>query len=94
MNRLQSERDEIASEKRGFHMTIEGDLRHFHNQCIDDARSDVIEIRRVAEGDPLDFEVVVGEGRGETRHRVTMSREMCERLTAGKHTCRSRWWLE
>jgi len=67
-------------------MTIEGDLRHFHNQCIDDARSDVIEIRRVAEGDPLDFEVVVGEGRGETRHRVTMSREMCERLTAGKHT--------
>jgi hypothetical protein len=47
---------------------------------------DVIEIRRVAEGDPLDFEVVVGEGRGETRHRVTMSREMCERLTAGKHT--------
>jgi hypothetical protein len=46
----------------------------------------VIEIRRVAEGDPLDFEVVVGEGRGETHHRVTMSREMCERLTAGKHT--------
>ena len=37
MNRLQSERDEIASEKRGFHMTIEGDLRHFHNQYIDDA---------------------------------------------------------
>ena len=46
----------------------------------------MIEIRRVAEGDPLDFEVVVREGRGETRHRVTMSREMCERLTAGKHT--------
>jgi hypothetical protein len=22
-----------------FHMTIEGDLRHFHNQYIDDARS-------------------------------------------------------
>jgi len=34
-----SERDEIASEKKGFHMTIEGDLRHFHNQYIDDARS-------------------------------------------------------
>jgi hypothetical protein len=75
MNRLQAERDEIASEKRGFHMTIKGDLRHFHNQCIDDARSDVIEIRRLAEGDPLDFEVVVREGRGETRHRVTMSRD-------------------
>ena len=46
----------------------------------------MIEVRRVAEGDPLDFEVVVREGRGETRHHVTMSREMCERLTAGKHT--------
>jgi hypothetical protein len=56
-------------------MTIEGDLRHFHNQCSDDARSDVIEIRRLAEGDPPDFEVVVREGRGETRHRVTMSRD-------------------
>jgi hypothetical protein len=45
----------------------------------------MIEVRRVAEGDLLDFEVVVREGRGETRHHVTMSREMCERLTAGKH---------
>ena len=44
------------------------------------------EVRRVAEGDPLDFEVVIREGSGETRHCVTMSREMCERLTAGKHT--------
>jgi hypothetical protein len=44
------------------------------------------EVRRVAEGDPLDFEVVIREGSGETRHYVTMSREMCERLTAGKHT--------
>jgi hypothetical protein len=35
---------------------------------------------------PLDFEVVIREGSGETRHYVTMSREMCERLTAGKHT--------
>jgi hypothetical protein len=44
------------------------------------------EVRRVAEGATLDFEVVVREGGGETGHRVTMSREMCERLTAGKHT--------
>ena len=41
---------------------------------------------RIADHDPLDFEVVVREGKGETRHHVTMSREMCERLTAGKHT--------
>ncbi len=45
----------------------------------------MIEVRRVAEGDPLDFEVVVREGRGETCHHVTMSRQMCDRLTAGKH---------
>ena len=46
----------------------------------------MIEIRRTAEGDPLDFEVVVREGKGETRHHVTMSRETCEKLTAGTHT--------
>ena len=30
--------------------------------------------------------MVISEGRGETRHHVTMSPEMCERLTAGRHT--------
>jgi hypothetical protein len=30
--------------------------------------------------------VIVREGEGETRHHVTMSREMYERLTPGKHT--------
>ena len=46
----------------------------------------MIEVRRIKEGGPLDFEVVVREGEGETCHHVTISREMCERLTAGKHT--------
>jgi len=46
----------------------------------------MIEVRRISEGSSLDFEVVVREGESETRHHVTMSREMCERLTAGKHT--------
>ena len=46
----------------------------------------MIEVRRIKEGGPLDFEVVVREGEGETRHHVTIPREMCERLTAGKHT--------
>jgi hypothetical protein len=46
----------------------------------------MIEVRRVAEGDPMDFEVVIREGEGETRHHVTMSRQMCDRLAAGKHT--------
>jgi hypothetical protein len=46
----------------------------------------MIEVRRVAEGDPMDFEVVIREGEGETRHHVTMSRQMCDRLAAGEHT--------
>jgi hypothetical protein len=36
---------------------------------------------RISEGGALDFEVVVREGKGETRHHVTMSQEMCKRLT-------------
>ena len=46
----------------------------------------MIEVRRTAEGDPLGFEVIVREGKGETSHHVTMSRETCARLTAGQHT--------
>ena len=46
----------------------------------------MIEVQRTGEGDPLEFEVVVREGKGETRHHVTMGRKTCERLTAGKHT--------
>ena len=46
----------------------------------------MIEVRRLSEDGRLDFEVVVREGEGETRHHVTISRETCERLTAGKHT--------
>jgi hypothetical protein len=46
----------------------------------------MIEVRRTSEGNPLTFEVVVREGRGETRHHVTMSGETCERLTAGQYT--------
>ena len=46
----------------------------------------MIQVRRTAGHDSLIFEVVVREGKGETRHLVTMSQEMRERLTAGKHT--------
>jgi hypothetical protein len=46
----------------------------------------MIEIRRITEDDSLEFEVVVREGGGETRHHVTMSRETCNRLTVSKHT--------
>jgi hypothetical protein len=46
----------------------------------------MIEVRRTREGDPLEFEVVVREGKGETRHQVTMAQAACDRLSAGKHT--------
>jgi hypothetical protein len=46
----------------------------------------MIDVRRTGEGDPFEFEVVVREGKVETRHDVTLARETCERLTAGKHT--------
>lgn len=46
----------------------------------------MIRVQCTGEGDPLEFEVIIREGKGETRHNVTMSRETCERLTAGKHT--------
>jgi hypothetical protein len=45
----------------------------------------MIEVRSTGGRDPLAFEVTVCEGGGETRHHVTLSREMCERLTAGGH---------
>jgi hypothetical protein len=47
---------------------------------------DMIEVRRTSGGDPLEFEVVVREGQGETRHHVTMARETCDRLTAAQDT--------
>jgi hypothetical protein len=46
----------------------------------------MIEVRRRGEGDPLEFEVVVREGQGASRHYVTMQKALCERLTGGKHT--------
>ena len=46
----------------------------------------MIELRRTGAGDPLEFEAIVREGGGETRHRVTLTRETCRRLTAGEHT--------
>ena|SRR5690348_13870659 len=42
--------------------------------------SAMIQVTRQAGTDPLVFEVVVTEGRGESRHRVTMARALCETL--------------
>ena len=43
-----------------------------------------ISVTPVDEGDPAAFEVVVREGKGETRHRVTMSAADHERIGGGK----------
>jgi hypothetical protein len=43
----------------------------------------VISVRRVSDGDPLGFEVIVRAGNGETRHHVTLTQDTCRRLTAG-----------
>jgi hypothetical protein len=45
----------------------------------------MIEIRRIKDGDPLEFEVTIREPNGESRHRVTMDRKTCKRLTADRH---------
>jgi hypothetical protein len=46
----------------------------------------MIDIGRWDEGTLLGFDVVVREGKGETKHRVTMAKAMYERLAGGKHT--------
>ncbi len=46
----------------------------------------MIEVRRLAGGDiPLTFEVVVRDGRGESRYEVTMASQSWERLTGKRH---------
>ncbi len=46
----------------------------------------MIEVRRVAAADPLEFDVAVREETGATRHRVTLSQQDYRRLTAGRGT--------
>jgi hypothetical protein len=43
-------------------------------------------VRRTGEGDPLEFDVVVRQGGGESRHHVTMASDACEQLAKGAHT--------
>ncbi len=45
-----------------------------------------IEVQSTGSGDPLVFDVVVREGKSETRHQVTMSQEVYQQLTSGQHT--------
>ena len=45
----------------------------------------MIDVKPVSEGDPLEFEVIVREGSGESHHHVTMSQDTWHRLTSGSH---------
>lgn len=44
----------------------------------------MIDVKQLGSGDPLELEVVVREGAGETHHRVTMAKDVCTRLK-GEH---------
>ena len=46
----------------------------------------MLTIKRIADADPLEFEVIVRDGGSETRHHVTLGRAMHQRLTVGEHT--------
>ena len=43
----------------------------------------MIEVSRNGDGDPMSFEVTVGEGGGQSRHQVTMAQETFDKLTGG-----------
>ncbi|HEY1736537.1 MAG TPA: hypothetical protein VGG12_07825 [Methylovirgula sp.] len=44
----------------------------------------MIDVKEVSPGDPMEFEVVVREPNGETRHRVTLTRHDAKRLASGR----------
>ncbi len=46
----------------------------------------MIDVRRIAEGNPAEFEVTVREGAGQTRHHVAMAEIDYRRIAAGRHT--------
>lgn len=45
-----------------------------------------ISVVRAPGGDPLAFDVTIREGKSESRHHVTMSQAVFEKLTGGRHT--------
>jgi hypothetical protein len=45
----------------------------------------MIAVKRMHDGDPLQFDVLVRDQDGESRHHVTMSLAACGRLSGGKH---------
>src|SRR5205807_9308900 len=54
--------------------------------CARTRKARMIEVTRIDDGDPLQFDVVVRAGAGESRHRTTMAQATWQQLTGGKHT--------
>jgi hypothetical protein len=52
----------------------------------------MIEVNQIGDGDPLEFEVMVREASGKSRHHVTMSKETYERVMAARYTPEA--WLD
>ena len=50
-------------------------------------QSRVIEVECIRDGDPLEFEVRIREARGESRHEVTMSMRVADRLQHRPEQC-------
>jgi hypothetical protein len=46
----------------------------------------MIEVERIKDGDPLEFEVTVRDANGQSRHHVTVDKKTSEKLSGGKHT--------
>src|SRR5436309_2221713 len=54
--------------------------------CFAEGSAQMIEVTRIADGDPLRFRVVVGTPDDATRHDVSMAQSTFQKLNAGKHT--------
>jgi hypothetical protein len=61
---------------------------HPYNEGIGSAiaESGVIEVRRTSDGEPFEFEVVIREANGETRHQVTVGKAVLEKMAADRYT--------
>ena len=46
----------------------------------------MIEVQQLREGDPATYQVLVREGRGESRHEVRVAAATRDKLTGGQHS--------
>ena len=46
----------------------------------------MIEVKRIKDGDPLEFDITVRDAKGASHHHVTIERKTCEKLGGAAHT--------